>query len=147
MLLTHLFALTLFYSWQPVKISMIISENLIKPYLSVQISFYLCLFVKIFLYLCFFGVIVFEMHFLREQFWSAPMIWGSNFEVHPCSEMHFWGSNYFNFLIHGCWLVWLLVILLTLNKSKNLIVILLTSNKSQTSSSKSKFARISSKPC
>ena len=128
---------------------MIISENLNKPLLSVKISFYLCSLVNFFFfYLCFF----LEWQFLKCIFW------GSNFEVHPWSEEAilkytrvqkciFWWRYYFNFLIHCCWLVWLLVILLTLNKSKNLIVVLLTLNKSQTSSAKSKFARISSKPC
>ena len=122
----------LFYSWQPVKIfflPMIISENLIKPFLSAIIS-YLCLSVKIFsIYLCSsFGLAVFETHFLREQYWSAPMFWNAFFErailkcIHvlkyifwgsnsKCTHVLkriFWGSNYFNFMIHGCWLVWLL---------------------------------------
>ena len=55
---------------------MIISENLIKPFLSVKITSYLCSFVKkknLFM-LCL------EWYFLKCIFW------GSNFEVHPWSE-------------------------------------------------------------
>ena len=48
-----------------------------------------------------------EMHFVREQFWRAPMLWNAI------------GNNYFSFLTHGCWLVWLccfiLLWLLSLN--------------------------------
>ena len=54
-----------------------------------------------------------EIHFLREQFWSAPMFWNAFFEgeVLICTNVLkciFWGSSYYNFLIYGCWLVWLL---------------------------------------
>ena len=80
------------------KVSMIIRENLIKPFWSIKISFYLCSFVNCFFIYAFFGVVIFEMHFLREQFWSAPMFWGSNFELHRCSEMHFLREQLFQFL-------------------------------------------------
>ena len=104
-------------------LSIIISKNL-KPFLSVKISSYLCSFYFHFLEWQFLKCIFWgsnfkvhprsEIHFLREQFWSAPMFWNAFFEgvMLKCTHVLkciFWGSNYFNFLIHGCWLVWLLL--------------------------------------
>ena len=57
---------------------------------------------------CIFDVrLWFEMYFLREQFWCAPMFLkcifsGSNFEEHLCSEMHFLREQLF-------WRLWLLI--------------------------------------
>ena len=55
-----------------------------------------------------------EIHFLREQFWSARMFWNAFFEkaILKCTNVLkciFRESNCFNFLIHGCWLPWLLL--------------------------------------
>ena len=68
----------------------IISENLFKPFLFVKISFYLCFSIinlLLFMLICeslfyyvYFRDVNFEMHFLREQFWSAPMFWNKFFE-------------------------------------------------------------------
>ena len=73
-------------------------------YTLIIIQKFLCMSVKIFLMTkvlkcifwgCIFDVrLWFEMYFLREQFWCAPMFLkcifsGSNFEEHLCSEMHF----------------------------------------------------------
>ena len=59
-------------------LSMIISENLIESLLYAKISSYFCLSVKIFSYLCsYFWGDSFELHFLRKQFWSAPMFWNA----------------------------------------------------------------------
>ena len=71
---------------------------MVKPFLSVKISFYLCLY---------FWDGSSEMHFLRKQFWSALMFENSFFEeaILKCTHVLkriFWGSNYFNFLIPGC---------------------------------------------
>ena len=76
--------------WKSFFLFMIISENLIKPFLSVKIFSYLCSSFKIFsIYLCSsFEVAVFGIHF-----------WGSNFKEYPCCKCIFWGIN---FKAHPC---------------------------------------------
>ena len=54
----------------------------------------------------------FEMHFLREQFWCAPVFWNAFFEGTILKSTYvlkyiLWGRNYFG--VYGCWLVWLLL--------------------------------------
>ena len=51
-------------------------------------------------------------YFLRWQFWNLY------FEVAILKYTHdlkcvFWGSNYYSFLIHSCWLVWLCCFILS----------------------------------
>ena len=68
--------------------SVVISENLFKSFLFLKTSFYLCLSVKnlsLFMFIC-------ENLFTKNILKTAVLkctFWGSNFEVHLCSEMHF----------------------------------------------------------
>ena len=73
----------------------------------VKISFYLSLFVKIYIYAHLWESLLLSI-FYRHQFWNV-FFQGATLKCTHVLKYIFSGSNYFNLLICGCWLVWLLL--------------------------------------